>query len=635
MVRIVPVPRHAPLVIVPADPYQAPDVLFHHPANNLIPRLGSGAHLRRVIATLPSLLAKTHGIVIHLVDLISLVFHHRLELLQERVRLERSLELHLVAVVAFCLCSRLGLGRLLQLVPKLCGIRVGDVRRTLILGAFGGRLLLGIWALRAFQPRRLTQELRAKRVGGAHVGFLVGGFGRPGRLGGGRCRRRDTSAPHRLEAREHFGRRPRCAVGGVDGPADALPGVGLVGESARVPRAASELEVAAGLLAHLLVSLTARALALLCARALLEDGFFVLPHRGDESLDASEVGFTVAAEVTAQTWELLSVDGHDEIDGALANLERRRVRQEIVPHEETHEDEIVEQPLDVEREGELDVVATRGDGAEIQREILSEHRHGEKLVGFPRDGGFVLGHLPQDLVARARDVRFRSILLKHHLAKDPKVGLVRGEREHDEIRVEAVHHVLGVWVEPLLSSLLTDVMHRLVLALAGNGGIGHDHFDATPPGVGVKPEMHVVLQRGGESPHERRAGRDDVTVKRLRLDLVGHLDALLTELLAELFLLLRFFLRLLRGTETTRALLVHLRAGGDAVDGHVQQLSRAHHSEEAIDVVKDALEHLLLGGGRGLQAARKRRGRTGFVSEGESRGGDSRGGAGTRRVRGE
>ena len=124
-----------------------------------------------------------------------------------------------------------------------------------------------------------------------------------------------------------------------------------MGESARVPRAASSGKVAAGLLAHLLVSLAARALALLRARALLEDGLLVLTHRGDETLDASKVGFTVAAELPSQTRELLSVDGHDEIDGALANLERRRVRQEIVPHEETHEHEVVEQPLDVEREG--------------------------------------------------------------------------------------------------------------------------------------------------------------------------------------------------------------------------------------------------------------------------------------------
>ena len=113
--------------------------------------------------------------------------------------------------------------------------------------------------------------------------------------------------------------------------------------------------------------------------------------------------------------------------------------------------------------------------------------------------------------------------------------------------------------------------------------------------------MHVVLERRREPPHEGRSRRDDVGVKRLRLDLVGHLDALLPELLAQFGLLLFLLLRFLRGAEPARALLVHLRARRDAVDGHVQELSRAHHREQPVDVVEDALEHLLFRGRRGLR----------------------------------
>ena len=48
--------------------------------------------------------------------------------------------------------------------------------------------------------------------------------------------------------------------------------------------------------------------------------------------------------------------------------------------------------------------------------------------------------------------------------------------------------------------------------------------------------------------------------------------------------------------EPSRALLIHLGARRDAVDRHKEQLARTHHRENAVNVLEDALGHLVLVG---------------------------------------
>lgn len=48
--------------------------------------------------------------------------------------------------------------------------------------------------------------------------------------------------------------------------------------------------------------------------------------------------------------------------------------------------------------------------------------------------------------------------------------------------------------------------------------------------------------------------------------------------------------------EPSRALLIHLGARCNAVDGHEEQLARTHHCKNAINVLEDALDHLVLVG---------------------------------------
>mmetsp|Transcript_5938 Transcript_5938/g.21724 ORF Transcript_5938/g.21724 Transcript_5938/m.21724 type:complete len:235 (+) Transcript_5938:3934-4638(+) len=175
---------------------------------------------------------------------------------------------------------------------------------------------------------------------------------------------------------------------------------------------------------------------------------------------------------------------------------------------------------------------------------------------------------------------------------------MRRQREHDQVGVQAVQAVLGVGVEARQAPLAANVVHDLVLALTGHIGVREDDLDVAPAGVVVESLVDVVLQRHGQVRHEGCARCNHVRVERLGLDLVRHLEPLHLHLLAEAILLELLLAGILGGAEAARALLVHLGARRDAVDGHVEQLARPHHAEEPVDVREDVLEHLRHRGGR-------------------------------------
>ena len=127
----------------------------------------------------------------------------------------------------------------------------------------------------------------------------------------------------------------------------------------------------------------------------------------------------------------------------------------------------------------------------------------------------------------------------------------------------------------------SNVLHDLVLALAAHFVAGEDHGGSLPERVFGLFLEDVEAEVLGEARHERGAGGDAVGIEGL----AGGLGlALPGSLLARL-------LRLESGSETTRSLLVHLRARGDAVDGHVQQAARSNHAEDVIEV-REHLRHL-------------------------------------------
>lgn len=74
-----------------------------------------------------------------------------------------------------------------------------------------------------------------------------------------------------------------------------------------------------------------------------------------------------------------------------------------------------------------------------------------------------------------------------YLAEDVEVGLVGGERKHDEVGIQAIDDVLCVWVGARASALLADVLHHLVLSLPRRVGVGEDDLQG----------MHVPGNRTG------------------------------------------------------------------------------------------------------------------------------------------
>lgn len=56
----------------------------------------------------------------------------------------------------------------------------------------------------------------------------------------------------------------------------------------------------------------------------------------------------------------------------------------------------------------------------------------------------------------------------HNLAQQAEVRLVRHQRQHDQVRVQAVHAVALVRLVPRAALRQPDVLHDLVFALPGH-----------------------------------------------------------------------------------------------------------------------------------------------------------------------
>ena len=270
------------------------------------------------------------------------------------------------------------------------------------------------------------------------------------------------------------------------------------------------------------------------------------------------------------------------------------MRQEVVSDEEAHEHKVVDHALQVEGEGQGRGGAEAG---ELHVEILPEHAQLEQLQRFH---GHTSVAVAEDLDGGGRGAAAALAARLHDLSEDVEVRLVRGEPQHDEVGVQAVEDVAGVGVVPRLRALRPHELHDLVLSLAGDGGVAEDHLEPAPARVQREALVHVVPQPVRQTGHEGGSRRDDVVVEHLLLgaalaELVAALHHLATQVLLDVLLLRDLLGRL----EAAGALLVHLRARRDTVDGHVQHLAGAHHRHEAVDVKADVGKHLVLGlGGR-------------------------------------
>ena len=76
----------------------------------------------------------------------------------------------------------------------------------------------------------------------------------------------------------------------------------------------------------------------------------------EDQVHSVEVDLPVAREVVTESGQLVLVYGHDGVDGTLSDMQTGQVRQEIVSDEEAEENEVIDDSLEVKREGQVHVL---------------------------------------------------------------------------------------------------------------------------------------------------------------------------------------------------------------------------------------------------------------------------------------
>mmetsp|Transcript_5546 Transcript_5546/g.17558 ORF Transcript_5546/g.17558 Transcript_5546/m.17558 type:complete len:400 (-) Transcript_5546:30-1229(-) len=305
-------------------------------------------------------------------------------------------------------------------------------------------------------------------------------------------------------------------------------------------------------------------------------------QRAQEQLEAREVDVVLIREVAAHLREELAVRHHHQVQRAVDDVEVRQVRQEVVADEHADEDKVVDDALQVKVVAPVGVehrhrrrrrrIAGRQEARpELQLEHLAQEAHLEEFE--------VVALVVQRVLWLAVAAR---VAHRRLLAQKAELWLVRHEREHDEIGVEAIKAMLQVLeLRELLGLLAPDKVHHLVLALAGHVGPGeHDDRAVRVKRVRLELVRQPRAEPEAQAVHELRAGCDAVRVERA-------LNVLLLGVAQQQF-------ALERRPEPPRALLVHLRARRDAVDGEVDDLLRAHDLQHFVGKREDALELLAL-----------------------------------------
>ena len=109
------------------------------------------------------------------------------------------------------------------------------------------------------------------------------------------------------------------------------------------------------------------------AGALRKDLLLVLADDAHELRHTLEACVAPFAQVAPELGKHAFVGGHEQFNSALANLEGGHVGQEVVATEETHEDEVVDQPLFVILKGQVWDV-------QLQLQVLAQSLQHHDLV---------------------------------------------------------------------------------------------------------------------------------------------------------------------------------------------------------------------------------------------------------------
>mmetsp|Transcript_9636 Transcript_9636/g.30537 ORF Transcript_9636/g.30537 Transcript_9636/m.30537 type:complete len:226 (-) Transcript_9636:49-726(-) len=161
---------------------------------------------------------------------------------------------------------------------------------------------------------------------------------------------------------------------------------------------------------------------------------------------------------------------------------------------------------------------------------------------------------------------------------------MRDQAEHNQVGVEAVDAVRLVRNPVGFLLTMTDPLDDLVLAFARHLVSGQDNFDATPQVVLRNLFADEKVKVLGQLTHKLCTWRNLVRVKDFFL---GQRDTLCKRSLTSLA-------GLVSRTKTARPLLVHLRAGSNAVNRQVKDALGTYKVKETIDVVENVYKNLLI-----------------------------------------
>eukprot|EP00968_Pinguiococcus_pyrenoidosus_P020109 scaffold2286_cov240-Pinguiococcus_pyrenoidosus.AAC.12 len=198
----------------------------------------------------------------------------------------------------------------------------------------------------------------------------------------------------------------------------------------------------------------------------------------------------------------LSIGFEKSIKRALADIQGRQVRQEIVPDQKRHEHEVIEHALQVQPS----VVGNRVD--ELDRDVL------------PQDAE--VQHLELGLLRLLQPGRNDALVLPsirvevHHFSEQREVRLMGHQAQHDQVGIRAVHAVSRVWVVRRMLLELPHELHDLVLALPRDVRSAEDHGQVSPERILLELLPHEELDDLSHADHERGAGRDAVRVEVIR-----------------------------------------------------------------------------------------------------------------------
>ena len=216
------------------------------------------------------------------------------------------------------------------------------------------------------------------------------------------------------------------------------------------------------------------------------------PHLREDDVDVAEIDLpAVAGDVIAESGEDPLVHIEQKVERADADVQAGQVGEEIVADEEAQEYNVVDEAL----EGHL----PEGDGGaalELVGQILPQYGDRQPLQRFAlvlqqlhggRAGLLVklsLGVGKSRTLPPPLRLLLRPPPEQYLLPQYVEVGLVRGQRQHDEVGIQPVQDVDEVGIVVGLRPLEADVGHDLVLPLPGDGGIAEDDADVPPRLVG-------------------------------------------------------------------------------------------------------------------------------------------------------